>query len=113
MHEKYAKDGLAVVSVNLDDPTDKDRRKEVLDFLKAKGRSLPTISCQERRGVTMSCSMVPTSFSRTMPIEERTMVRIISTIARTAGTKNQRLRRSGLYQTREASSIPAGGGCAP
>jgi hypothetical protein len=36
MHEKHAKDGLAVVSVNLDDPTDKETRKAVLDFLKDK-----------------------------------------------------------------------------
>jgi beta-glucosidase-like glycosyl hydrolase len=36
MHEQHAKDGLAVVSVNLDAPADKERRKEVLAFLKAK-----------------------------------------------------------------------------
>ncbi len=37
-------------------------------------------------GVTMSCSMVPISFSRTTPMAESIMVIIISTMARTAGT---------------------------
>jgi hypothetical protein len=36
MHEKYAKGGLAVIAVNLDDPTDKETRKAALDFLKEK-----------------------------------------------------------------------------
>jgi thiol-disulfide isomerase/thioredoxin len=34
MHCKYAKDGLAVVSVDLDDPTNPDSLERALDFLK-------------------------------------------------------------------------------
>jgi hypothetical protein len=33
MHQTYAKDGLAVVSVNIDDPTDETVRGRVVDFL--------------------------------------------------------------------------------
>ncbi len=51
MHEKYAKDGLAVVSVNLDDPTDKDRRKEVLDFLKAKKATFTNLAPDEKQAI--------------------------------------------------------------
>src|SRR5262249_4982870 len=36
MHNKYSKDGLAVVSVNVDDPKDKDTRDIVIGFLKKK-----------------------------------------------------------------------------
>ena len=44
------------------------------------------MSCQDRIGVTMICSMVPISFSRTTPIAERIMVMIIRIMASTAGT---------------------------
>ena len=52
----------------------------------ANGKSLPTMSCQERIGVTMSCSRVPISFSRTTPIDERIMVITMRIMASTAGT---------------------------
>jgi hypothetical protein len=34
MHRKYGKDGLAAMSVSLDDPTDKEARARALAFLK-------------------------------------------------------------------------------
>src|SRR2546425_7598647 len=34
MHEKHAKDGLAVVTVNIDEPDNKKTREEVVSFLK-------------------------------------------------------------------------------
>ena len=51
-----------------------------------KGASLPRMSCQERRGVTMICSRVPISFSRTTAMEGRIMVTSMRTMATTAGT---------------------------
>ena len=42
--------------------------------------------CQERSGVTINCSMVPTSFSRTTPIEDNTRVMTIRIMASSAGT---------------------------
>src|SRR5262245_6808563 len=36
MHKKYAKDNLAVVSVSLDDPADKQAMSNVLTFLKSR-----------------------------------------------------------------------------
>ncbi len=51
-----------------------------------KGVSLPRMSCQGRSGVTLSCSRVPISFSRTTAMEGRIMVTSISTMASTAGT---------------------------
>jgi hypothetical protein len=35
MHEKYAKDGLVAMSLNLDDPTDEKTMKRVREFLTA------------------------------------------------------------------------------
>ncbi len=52
----------------------------------AKGASLPSSSCQGWIGVTISCSMVPISFSRTTPIAESSIVITIRIIASTAGT---------------------------
>ena len=40
----------------------------------AYGSSLPRISSHRRSGVTFSCSSVPSSFSRTMPIADRLVV---------------------------------------
>ena len=37
MQRKYAKDGLAAVSVSLDDPDDKEARERILKFLRVKG----------------------------------------------------------------------------
>ena len=50
------------------------------------GSSFPTSSCQGRSGVTMICSRVPISFSRTTAMEGSIMVTSISTMASTAGT---------------------------
>ena len=61
-------------------------RKVMISPSRANGDSLPTMSCQGRIGVTMSCSRVPISFSRTIPMEASTMVMIMRIIARTAGT---------------------------
>lgn len=36
MHHKYAKDGLVVVSLNTDDPADKDARQKTTQFLNEK-----------------------------------------------------------------------------
>ena len=44
------------------------------------------MSCRGSSGVTMSCSIVPISFSRTTAIEGSIMVTIMSTMASTAGT---------------------------
>ncbi len=33
MHNKYAKDGFAAISVSLDDPKDDKARQRVIDFL--------------------------------------------------------------------------------
>ena len=52
----------------------------------AKGASLPTRSCQGLTGVTMSCSIVPISFSRTTAMAESSMVMIMRIMASTAGT---------------------------
>ncbi len=52
----------------------------------AKGTSLPTMSCQGRSGVTLICSRVPISFSRTTAMEGSIIVTSMSTMASTAGT---------------------------
>ena len=55
--------------------------------MRAKGSELArTSSCHGRIGVTMICSRVPISFSRTTPIAESSMVMTMRTMARTAGT---------------------------
>jgi hypothetical protein len=51
MHEKYAKDGLAVVSVNLDDPTDKETRKAVIEFLKEKKATFTHLAPDEKQTI--------------------------------------------------------------
>jgi len=47
MQRKYAKDGLAAVSVSLDDPDDKEARERVLKFLKAKGADFTNLFLDE------------------------------------------------------------------
>ena len=42
--------------------------------------------CQDRSGVTITCSMVPISFSLTTPIDDNTNVITINTMASSAGT---------------------------
>ncbi len=54
--------------------------------MRTKGASLPRMSCHGRSGVTLICSRVPISFSRTTAIEGSIMVTSIRTMARTAGT---------------------------
>ena len=53
----------------------------------AKGRVLPSISSSGRIGVTINCSMVPISFSRTMAIAVSIRVTIMMMLATTPGTK--------------------------
>ncbi len=52
----------------------------------AYGRSLPTMISQRRSGVTFSCSSVPRSRSRTMPIAARIVVTASSSSASTPGS---------------------------
>ncbi len=47
MQRKYAKDGLAAVSVSLDDPDDKEARGRVLKFLRAKGADFTNLFLDE------------------------------------------------------------------
>ncbi len=51
-----------------------------------KGRSFPTVNSQRLSGVTLSCSSVPSSFSRTMAMDPSTVVTSISSSASTPGT---------------------------
>lgn len=53
LHERYAKDGLAVISVNLDDPRDKGRRKEALNFLKEQKAFFTNLAPDERQDLRM------------------------------------------------------------
>ena len=64
------------------------------------------MSSQRRSGVTFSCSSVPSSFSRTMPIDDRFVVTTRSSSARTPGIMKSRLSSRGLNQTRTRGSIP-------
>ena len=47
MQRKYAADGLAAVSVSLDDPADKDARDRVLKFLRAKDATFTNLFLDE------------------------------------------------------------------
>jgi len=47
MHEKYAKQGLAVISVSLDDPEDKKALKSAAAFLKEKKATFPNFYIDE------------------------------------------------------------------
>ena len=53
----------------------------------AKGSVLPSISSIGRTGVTINCSMVPISFSRTIPSAVSISVTIMMMLAITPGTK--------------------------
>jgi len=50
MHRKYAKRGLAVISLSLDDPTDKDAVLEAEKFLKAKKAAFTNVLLDENFG---------------------------------------------------------------
>ena len=63
--------------------------------IRPNGSSLPTVSSHRFSGVTLSCSSVPSSFSRTMAIDPRTVVMTISSSASTPGTM-----KCGLEQLR-------------
>ena len=54
--------------------------------IRAKGTVLPRMNSLLRMGVTMICSMVPISFSRTTAMLERSMVMMRTMLAMTAGT---------------------------
>ncbi len=48
MHEKYGKDGLAALSVSLDDPKeDPKAREKVLKFLQDRGATFPNLMLDE------------------------------------------------------------------
>ena len=67
------------------------------------GTVLPTMNSTGRIGVTMICSSVPTSRSRTMAKAVRLTTMISVSVPITPGTKNQRPLRSGLNQGRCSS----------
>jgi hypothetical protein len=48
MQSQYAKDGLAAVSVSLDDTAEKDTRENVLKFLKAKKATFTNLILDEK-----------------------------------------------------------------
>jgi hypothetical protein len=48
MHKRYAKDGLAAVSVSLDDPHDKKARENVLDFLRQRKATFTNLILDEK-----------------------------------------------------------------
>ena len=64
------------------------------------GSSLPMISSTRVSGVTFNCSSVPSSFSRTMPIDDRFVVITSSNSATMPGIMKSRLSSLGLNQTR-------------
>ena len=66
------------------------------------------MSSNGRTGVTMSCSIVPVSFSRTTAIEVSIMVMTIRRRPRMPGTMKLRLLSSGLYQTRTSGERRTG-----
>jgi len=73
-----------------------------------KGMSFPAMSSSGRMGVTLSCSMVPISFSRTTAMEVSIMVMTSRMSPSTPGTMKFRLLSSGLYQTRISGAIWTG-----
>jgi len=56
-------------------------------------------------GVTISCSIVPTSFSRMIAMEVKSSEMIMIRTATIPGTKKSRLSRFGLYQVRTRASM--------
>lgn len=48
MHEKFARDGLLVVSVNLDDPADPEARPRAEKFLASKNASTVNVMLDEK-----------------------------------------------------------------
>ena len=73
----------------------------------ANGRSFPSISSTGFMGVTINCSIVPISFSRTMLIAVSITVTRAIIFTTTPGMKYTRLLRSGLNHTRDCA-IKAG-----
>ena len=51
MHKKYAKDGLAAISVSLDDPKDQKVRQRVIDFLQKQDASFTNLILDEKSEV--------------------------------------------------------------
>jgi len=51
MHNKYAKHGLAAVSVSLDDPKDKKAQQNVLDFLRKQKATFTNLILDEKSEV--------------------------------------------------------------
>ena len=68
--------------------------------ISAYGSSLPVISSQRASGVTLSCSSVPISFSRTIAIADRLVVITSSRSATMPGIMKSRLISRGLNQMR-------------
>lgn len=48
MQEKFAKDGLLVVSVNLDDPTDPEARERARKFLESRNANTVNVMLDEK-----------------------------------------------------------------
>ncbi len=63
------------------------------------------MSSKGRMGVTMSCSIVPTSFSLMIAMEVKRSEMIMMRTATMPGTKKSRLSRFGLYHVRTRASI--------
>ena len=87
--QDYCERGLVVVGYpcNQFGAQDSGSNGEIASFCEVNyGVSFPMMSCQGRRGVTLICSRVPISLSRTTAIEGSIIVTSISTIASTAGT---------------------------
>jgi hypothetical protein len=51
MHKKYARDGLAAVSVSLDDPKDKKALERVLEFLRKQKATFTNLVLDEKSEV--------------------------------------------------------------
>ena len=51
MHNKYAKDGFAAISVSLDDPKDENARQRVLDFLRKQKANFTNLILDEKSEV--------------------------------------------------------------
>jgi hypothetical protein len=51
MHNKYAKDGFAAVSVSLDDPQDEKAKQRVIDFLRKQKATFTNLILDEKSEV--------------------------------------------------------------
>ena len=71
------------------------------------------MSSQRASGVTLSCSSVPSSFSRTIAIADMFVVTTSRSKATMPGIMKSRLTRSGLNQTRTTGVISGSGACPP